>query len=91
MHDKRELEKLMKNAGFNNIHVELLTKEGVTSAAANSAKGLIFGTPAFMEISAIDASAPGKIAAIAEKEIARLYGDNPCKSELNAWVCEGRK
>jgi ubiquinone/menaquinone biosynthesis C-methylase UbiE len=91
MHDRQALKGLMEDAGFNNIKVELVTKEGVTSAAANAAKGLIFGTPAFMEISAIDAAAPGKIAVLAEKEIARLHGDNPCKSELNAWVCEGRK
>lgn len=91
MHDKQGLTRLMEDAGFNNMSIELVTKEGVTSTAADGAKGLVLGTPAFMEISAIDASAPEKIVALAEKEIARIYGDNPCKSELNAWVCEGWK
>ena len=91
MYDKQELKSLMEDAGFNNITIELVTKEGIASTAADGAKGLVLGTPAFMEISAMDASAPEKIVAIAEKEIARLYGDNPCKSELNAWVCEGWK
>ncbi len=91
MHDKEELKRLVEDAGFNNITIELVTKEGVSSSAADGAKGLVLGTPAFMEISAADPSAPEKIVALAEKEIAKLYGDNPCKSELNAWVCEARK
>ena len=91
LHDKQVLKEFLEDAGFNKIHIEVVTKEGITPAAANAAKGLIFGTPAFMEISAIDASAPEKIVALAEKEIVRLYGDNPCKSELSAWICEGWK
>lgn len=91
MHNEQELKRLMEDAGFTNITIDLVTKEGVTPTAADGAKGLVLGTPAFMEISATDPSAPEKIVAIAEKEIARLYGDNPCKSELNAWVCEGWK
>ena len=91
MHAKEELKKLLENASFNNITIELVTKEGIAPSAVNGASGLILGTPAFMEISAIDASAPGKIVELAEKEISRLYGDNPCKSELNAWVSEAWK
>ncbi len=91
MHDKDELKRLLDEAGFYNISIDLVTKEGVTPSAADGAKGLVLGTPAFMEISAIDAAAPTKIVEIAEKEISRLYGDNPSKSELNAWVCEARK
>ncbi len=91
MHDKKEIEHLLEDAGFNNITIELVTKEGVSRSAAEGAKGLILGTPAFMEIAAIDDAAPGKIVTLAEKEISRLYGDNPSKSELNAWLCEAWK
>lgn len=91
MFKKQELKRLMEDAGLNNVTIELVTKEGITPTAADGAKGLVLGTPAFMEISAMDTSAPEKIVALAEKEIARLYGDNPCKSELNAWICEGWK
>ncbi len=91
MHDKEEIKHLLEDAGFNNITIDLVTKEGVTPYAADGAKGLVLGTPAFMEISSIDTSAPAKLVKIAEREISRLHGDNPCKSELNAWVCEALK
>ncbi len=79
MHDKDELKRLLDEAGFYNISIDLITKEGIAPSAADAAKSLVLGTPAFMEISAIDTSAPAKIVELAEKEISTLYGDSPSK------------
>lgn len=91
MNDQEEFQHLLEQAHFHDICITRVTKEGIAPSCVDGAKGLILGTPAFMEISAVDGSAPAKLVTLAEKEIARLYGDNPCKSELNAWVCEARK
>ena len=91
MFSKEDIRSLLNEAGFKKIDIELVTKEGVALSASDAAKSLIFGTPAFKEISEADTSAPEKIVAIAEKEIAELYGDKTSKSELNAWVVESWK
>jgi ubiquinone/menaquinone biosynthesis C-methylase UbiE len=91
MFSKEDIRSLLNEAGFKKIDIELITKEGVALSASDAAKSLIFGTPAFKEISEADTSAPEKIVAIAEKEIAELYGNKPSKSELNAWVVEAWK
>ncbi|MEO6329914.1 MAG: class I SAM-dependent methyltransferase [Ginsengibacter sp.] len=91
MFDKEAIKLLLQDAGFGKIIIELVKKEGITSTSSDGVKGMILGTPAFKEISDIDVSAPEKIIGIAEKKIAELYGNNPSKSELNAWVAEAWK
>jgi ubiquinone/menaquinone biosynthesis C-methylase UbiE len=91
MYNKQDITSLLHSAGFNNIHVELVTKKGIAKTALDAAKGLITGTPAFKEILERDASAPEKIITIAENKIAELYGKNSFESELNAWVTEAWK
>ncbi len=91
MCEKKDIEHLLQEAGFTKINMELVTKEGISASAADSAKGLILGTPIFKDINEIDSSAPEKLVALAEKKITELYGNNPSKSELNAWVIEACK
>jgi ubiquinone/menaquinone biosynthesis C-methylase UbiE len=86
MCNPEETSELLRNAGFSNIEYSLVTLEGISPTALDAAKGLIKGNPIYKEILAKDKNAPEKLIAIAEKEIARLYGNYPTKCELNAWV-----
>jgi ubiquinone/menaquinone biosynthesis C-methylase UbiE len=88
---KEQLETLLKNAGFNEIKVELVTKQGTAATALEAAKGLILGTPAFNRIAEIDVDAPARLVSIAEKELVKEFGDGVINTELNAWVAEGKK
>jgi ubiquinone/menaquinone biosynthesis C-methylase UbiE len=88
---KEQLETLLKNAGFKEIKAERVTKQGTGATALEVAKGLILGTPAFNQITNIDADAPSRLVSIAEKELAKEFGDGIITTELNAWVAEGKK
>ncbi len=86
MSNPAETSVLLKNAGFTNIEYSLVTLGGTSPTALDAAKGLIKGNPIYKEILERDENGPEKLIAIAEEEIARLFGNNPTKCELNAWV-----
>jgi len=91
MSNPEETYNLLKNAGFPTIEYSLVTLEGTSPTALDAAKGLIMGNPIYKEIIEKDINAPEKLIAIAEKEIAQLYGNYPTKCELNAWVITATK
>lgn len=97
MHDKNELEGLIKAAGFKNGKAILVKKEGI-SDAAGLAKGMVEGNPIYLAIIERDPSLIEPIRKKVEKVLAEKFvqrtpygGDKNLKSPLAAWVCEGEK
>src|SRR5204863_6009351 len=91
MHDKNELENLMKAAGFKNGKVTLVKKEGISPSAADVTKGMVEGNPIYLAIIEKDSSLIVPIEKKVEKTLAEKFGSKPLKSPLAAWVCEGEK
>lgn len=91
MFDRNAIESFLRNAGFQNIHIGIVTKTGTNVTALEAAKGLILGTPAFKIIVEKDKDAPARLVEIAAKELADKYGDGVIETEINAFVCEAAK
>lgn len=91
MYDRRQIEHLLKEAGFKNINIDLVTKTATAESAEQAAKALITGTPVYDFVMEIDPSAPDKLVEIATPEIVKRYGDQPSVSDMNALVVEGWK
>ena len=89
--DKQIIESMLSKAGFKDIHIETVSKEANGVTPEEAAKGLIVGTPAFNTISDKDPQAPAKLVEIGGKELARIFGEDTIKTELNAVVCEAVK
>ena len=77
----------IKKAGFENIHIDVVTKEGTGVAAEDAAKGLLLGTPAYNLIAAKGA-AISTLIETATTAIAQKFGEKIIKTELNALVCK---
>jgi ubiquinone/menaquinone biosynthesis C-methylase UbiE len=85
MPEAHELERLATEAGLRGIRVETVRRTGESESAAHFATGLVRGNPLWNQLSerGVDADAfEAKVAA----ELARRYGDRPCKSPLSAHV-----
>lgn len=90
-YDQQTIESLSKKAGFSDIHIEVVSKEGTYGTPYDAAKGLILGTPAFKIIANKDPNAPEKLVEIAGKELTKMFGEDTFKTSLSAIVCEAVK
>ncbi len=90
-HDRKQIRSLLEEAGFRNIEIELLQKEGVSPSAAEAATGIVQGNPVHAFIIERDPLLVDTIQNHVEKEIAAKYGGKPLKFPMQAWVCEAVK
>jgi len=90
MHDKNELKSLTELAGFKEIMVSLIKKEGVSSSATSLAKGIVEGNPIYLTIMEKDPSLIKIIEDQISKELATEFGEQ-VKSPLQAWLVEANK
>lgn len=88
---KKQIEKLLNDAGFNDINVSLVTKQGTGVTALEAAKGLLLGTPAFKQIAEARKTSPEQLVSISQQRLEAVYGTGIITTELNAWVGEGKK
>lgn len=91
MHHEDELQTLMKDAGFKNCKTSLVKKEGISESAAGLSKGMVEGSPIFFSIIEKDPALVEKIEKHVEKDLTEKFGNEPLKSPLSVWVCEGEK
>ncbi len=91
MYDENAIRTLMQDAGFRNIEITKVTKEGVSPTAEDAVKGLISGNPIHKEITDKDPASLEKISKELESEIIKHFGNKPVVTELNAIVCKGVK
>jgi ubiquinone/menaquinone biosynthesis C-methylase UbiE len=90
MHDEAELRSLTKRAGFKDIKITLVKKEGMSSSAADLATGIVEGNPIFLTITEKDPQLINIIEGQIAKELTAKFGEN-VKSPLQAWMVEGVK
>ena len=90
MHDKNELESLTERAGFRDIEITLVKKEGISSSAAQLAKGIVEGNPIYLTITEKDPRLINVIEDQIAKELTAKFGER-VRSPLQAWVVEGVK
>jgi len=90
MHDENELKSLTEKAGFKDIKILLVKKEGVSYSAGQLAKGIVEGNPIYLTITEKDPSLINIIEDQITKELAARFGEQ-VKSPLQAWVVEGFK
>jgi len=91
LHDKKELAALHEDAGFRDISVSLVSIDGTNASAGDIAAGMLEGTPVYP---AIMNRNPALLPAIKKEvtiELARLFGESPMVSPLQAWVVEAHR
>ena len=91
LYDKQNITSLLEKAGFNNIKIENVGKQGTHVTAAEAARGLILGTPAFNVISSQDAAAPAWPVDVVSEALTAVFGNGIITTELNALSCEATK
>jgi len=90
MHKKQELSQLPKSAGFSDVTVTKVKKEGSSHSALEVVKGFIEGNPIINEITEKDPTAPPILISKAEKAVMKSYGIY-AKSKLSAWIVKAVK
>jgi ubiquinone/menaquinone biosynthesis C-methylase UbiE len=90
-HDVPTIEALLRDAGFEDVRVERVAKEGTSGSAADAAIGLIQGNPIFAEIMQRRPEALPEIEAAVAARLARELGDRPLRAPLRAVVATARR
>ena len=86
-----QLETWLVAAGFRNIKVEGVEKEGTSPSAKEAAIGMVEGNPIYGLIIEKDPKLVVVIRTAVEQKIAAAFGSHPLKSPLKAWVVEATK
>ncbi len=90
MYDEKELNDLVVNAGFKNVKVSLVKKQGYSPSAADLSVGIVEGNPIYHSITEKDPSLVSKITEHVKQVLLEKYGDS-VRVPLQAWVTEGIK
>ncbi|HVV03848.1 MAG TPA: methyltransferase domain-containing protein [Puia sp.] len=86
--DDSQLAAWTKDAGFMDIRVSLVNLTGNSPSAADTAAGLLEGTPMYNTLNEL---VPGQLPAIKEdltKALAQKFGEAPLVSPTAAWIVE---
>ena len=90
MYDEKELRELPTNAGFKEVEVSLIKKEGHAPSSADLAIGIVEGNPIYLAITERDPSLVNKIKDHVSKVLTEKYGSS-VRVPLLAWVVEANK
>lgn len=90
MYNENELRSLTESAGFKEIKITLVKKEGISSSAAQLATGIVEGNPIFLTITEKDPQLINIIEDQIANELTAEFGER-VRSPLQAWVVEGVK
>jgi len=88
-HDAALITKLLRDAGFEGVVVESVTKELTAPSAQGFARGLVEGNPVVAAIREAGLP-PGEIVAAVAAALAREGGGAPFRSKMTALICSGR-
>lgn len=91
MYDEKELQSLFEKAGFRDIRIELVKKEGTSPSSAATATGMLEGTPMYPTIQQRGPELLPRIKKDLEEQLASRFGDAPMISSLQAWVVTAEK
>ncbi len=88
-YDPEEMKKLMNDAGFKNISVELVTLYNSYSDPDIIIKGFLDGTPLASYLAEQDPAQTEKVRKKIREELISEFGETSDKVRLEAWVVEG--
>jgi ubiquinone/menaquinone biosynthesis C-methylase UbiE len=91
LHNKEQIEKLLRNSGFKDVMFNIIDEYTTGKSAHSVATGLIEGTPVSNQIIQMNTIPIQEVQNEVEKAIAAKHGDNPVKGKVKAIVCSGRK
>ncbi|HEX3178159.1 MAG TPA: methyltransferase domain-containing protein [Methylomirabilota bacterium] len=90
-HDIEALSTLLRDAGFEEVRIERVVKEGKSPSAAEAALGVVDGNPVYAEIMQRSPAALEPIKAALAARLAAELGDGPLRAPLQAIVVEARR
>jgi ubiquinone/menaquinone biosynthesis C-methylase UbiE len=91
MYNPDEIKALLKHAGFHDIKIELVKKEGKSSSASHAAVGFVEGNPVYTEIMSKIPSLEKQIIERVTQSLAENFGDAPMTALMQAYVVQCRK
>jgi ubiquinone/menaquinone biosynthesis C-methylase UbiE len=91
MNDPEIIERLLKQAGFTKMKIEVVEKESVSESAKETAHGLVIGGTLYNEIINRNPMWVDEIILRVEKELTEKYGASPMRAPMRALICEAWK
>ncbi len=89
-HDRDEIRRVLKQAGFRKIETEVVAKIGIATGAQDAAKGLVHGNPVAVAITDRDPSLLPVITDAVAAAIVRRFGRRNIRAPMRAIVVQGR-
>lgn len=89
--DNEEIKNHLKEAGFKNIKISVLEKDGIITKAEHAAKGITNGTPLYTAMMEMDPDLLGKVENELTEMMKKNYGTDPMKCRLRAIIIEAEK
>ena len=90
-HDHEEIQRLLEDAGFRDIRIDVVSKMSMPTRAENAATGLVQGSPVSVVIAERDASLFPKIKSAVADALATSFGGSTFQAPMRAIVIEARK
>lgn len=90
MYDEKELRELPANAGFKDVKVSLVKKEGYSPSTADLSIGIVEGNPIYLSITEKDPSLVNKIRDHVSQVLKEKYGAS-IRVPLQGWIVEAIK
>ena len=90
-HDQDEIKRVLKEAGFHEIKVEVVDRVGAASEAEDAATGLVHGNPVGVAIAERDPSLLPVITKAVARAIADRFGETDIRAPMRAIVVQAVK
>ena len=89
-HDQTEIERLLKQAGYREIKIEVVAKMGQVDRAEDAARGLVNGNPVALAIAERDSSLLPVITDAVTKAMKEHFGETDFHAPMRAIVVQAR-
>jgi ubiquinone/menaquinone biosynthesis C-methylase UbiE len=90
-HDRSEIERALKKAGFQNVQIEVVPKLSGVSRARDAALGLLEGNPVAVEITERDPALLPIVTDAVAKAILTRFGESDFRAAMQAIVIQARR
>ena len=89
-HDHGEIKRVLDEAGFRDVRLDIVAKTATGSTPEDAALGLVHGNPVAVAITERDPSLPPVITKAVAEALARHFGETSIRAPMQAIVAEGR-
>jgi ubiquinone/menaquinone biosynthesis C-methylase UbiE len=91
LNDPESVKQELLNAGFSNIHVDVVKKKSVCTTAKEAAYGLVHGGSLYNEVAKRGLETLNEILAKVEQQLAITYGNAPMIAPISALITKAKK